>query len=302
MYGAVIFLVCPVFDAVLRSSSSCCRSQENYNHEVDIEISRWNTEGLADIQYLVQPPGDPHKYRFFSGEGETYKQAPNTYKFDWRPAEIEWNSTAGGGAHQFTYATQDAIDANAPDYLQCLPADVEVRINLWNLFGNSPPPGLEDTHHVNVVIDSFQFTPSGLTGLPEGGTCSRDCHCDGDSACLSNVCFSSGPATGSGYHTPARDSSKATANDQGGDSGADSSGRDGMSRVGKAFLVLFVLAVVAGFGCWIYVSFKRSEIFRSRIVILCDDDETRDACSEQNTLDVSNDLSAVETVLSEDQL
>jgi hypothetical protein len=298
------------YDVVLYSSSSCYRSQENYNHEVDIEISRWNTDGLADVQYLVQPPGDPHKYRFFSGEGETYQQAPNTYVFDWRPAEIEWNSTAGGGRHQFTYATQDAIDANAPDYVQCLPADVEVRINLWNLFGSSPPPGLEDTHRVDVVIDSFQFTPSGLTGLSEGGTCSRDCHCDGSAKCLSNVCSSLGTAmgtkpltNGSGSHTPAGDSPMVTSFDQGGDSGADSSGRDGVSRTGKAFLVLFMLAVVAGFGCWMYVRMKRSETHRSRIVVMFrDGNEARDTCSEKNTAELSYDLSAVETALSEESI
>jgi hypothetical protein len=263
-------------------------------------------EGLADVQYLVQPPGDPHKYRFFSGEGDTYQQAPHIYKFDWRPAEIEWNSSAGGGTHQFTYATRTAIDANAPDYLQCLPADVEVRINLWNLFGSSPPPGLEDTHRVDVVIDSFQFTPSGLTGLPAGGTCSRDCHCDGDAVCLSNVCLSAGLGTGvkplpegSGSYTLVGDASRANANDQGGDSGADSIGRDDMSRAGKAFLVLFVLVVATGFGCWIYVRMKRSKTYQSRILVFHDNNEPRDTCSEQDTAEVSNDLSAVETVLSE---
>ncbi|CAB9518423.1 Glycosyl hydrolases family 16 [Seminavis robusta] len=167
---------------------------ENYNHEVDIEISRWNIEGLADVQYLVQPPGDPHKYRFFSGEGDTYQQAPNTYKFDWRPAEIEWTSSAGGGGHQFTYDAQMALDASAPFYVQCMPADVEVRLNLWNLFGNSAPTGMQDTHQVEVVIDNFEFTPSGLTGLAEGGTCTRDCHCEATAVCRSNKCFSPDPS------------------------------------------------------------------------------------------------------------
>jgi hypothetical protein len=96
---------------------------------VDIEIARWNSEHLADIQFLVQPPGDPHKYRFYSGAGTTYDQAPHIYKFDWRPAEIEWTSDAGGG-HSFIYNTQMALDARKPDYTQCMPADVEVRLNV----------------------------------------------------------------------------------------------------------------------------------------------------------------------------
>ena len=30
---------------------------ENWNHEVDIEISRWGVEDNADVQFLTQPPG-----------------------------------------------------------------------------------------------------------------------------------------------------------------------------------------------------------------------------------------------------
>ena len=186
-------------------------THENYNHEVDVEIARWNIEDLSDVQYLVQPPGDPHKYRFFSGPpgGNTaYHQAPHEYKFDWRPAEIEWNSDAGGGGHTFVYSTQMALDAGQPDYTQCLPADVEVRMNLWNLFGDSIPEGMQDTYMVEVVIDDFHFTPNGLTALPENGVCSKDCHCSESSSCQKNRCTSN--SNSNGDNDEAQESSSAT--------------------------------------------------------------------------------------------
>ena len=181
---------------------------ENYNHEVDIEIAQWNIPGQADIQYLVQPPGEPHKYRFYSGEGNTYNQAPHTYSFDWRPAEIEWNSDAGGG-QSFTLTTQDALDAGKPDYIQCMPADVEVRLNLWHLFGDSQPSGLQDSHIVEVVIDDFQFTPNGLTALVDGSTCSKDCHCGPDSTCQNNRCTYVSPGANAEFR-PSRSQSSST--------------------------------------------------------------------------------------------
>jgi hypothetical protein len=182
------------------TESFISREQESWMHEVDIEISQWNVPNNEDIQFLVQPPGDPQKYRFFSGaEGSAgvpaYNQAPNTYDFDWKPAEIAWHSTAGGG-HSFTYSTQTALNANQPDYTQCLPANVEVRINLWHLFGSSAPFGMQDNHRVEVVIDNFTFEPSGVTGVPVGGICSKDCHCGGTPfQCIGNRCTRVGGGT-----------------------------------------------------------------------------------------------------------
>lgn len=164
-------------------------THENYNHEVDIEISRWDYNDLADVQFLVQPPGEPQKYRFYSGNIDgTYKQAPQTYSFDWRPGEIDWKSSAGAGRNSFTLKTQDALNAGTPDYIQCMPADVEVRLNVWHLFGNSQPKGMQDTDVLEVVFDDFQFTPNGLHALQDGGTCSKNCQCGADSTCQNNKC------------------------------------------------------------------------------------------------------------------
>lgn len=169
---------------------------ENYNHEVDIEVSRWNNPADADAQFLVQPPGQPQTYRFFTGDdGTSYQQDNRVYGFDWRPTEIEWFSNAGGntGGQNFVYSTQSALDAGKPDYTQCMPREtnnVEVRINLWNLLASeeATPPGMLDTHVVEVVIDNFQFAPNGLVAVPNGQVCSKDCQCGATSHCFDNKC------------------------------------------------------------------------------------------------------------------
>lgn len=256
--GAVIDTVLPVtliLGLFSWDATEDYSRHENYNHEVDVEISRWNIDDLPDVQYLVQPPGDPHKYRFFSGEEDTYRQAPHTYKFVWKPAEIDWSSTAGGGEHYFTYGTQDALNAGQPDYVQCMPADVEIRLNLWNLFGaSSTPRGMLDTHMVQVVIDKFEFTPSGFTGLVEGSACSKDCQCDGSMVCLANKCWALSPTVGESFggETPlppglvGDDTAAETIS--GAASEESSKDNGGMSRAGKALLTIFFLLLFAVIG------------------------------------------------------
>ena len=269
-------------------------THENYNHEVDVEIARWNIEELSDVQYLVQPPGDPHKYRFFSGQGgNTYHQAPHTYKFDWRPAEIEWNSDAGGGGHHFIYNSQMALDAGQPDYTQCMPADVEVRMNLWNLFGDSTPKGMLDTYKVEVVIDDFHFTPNGLTSLPENGVCAKDCHCDPSSKCQKNKCVNLGEgkeqaSTNTINGNPAGQQaaqesnapndnpgnpqstqevnfpSAANADESNNESG--SSGKGGLQKAGKSLLAIGLL-VAAGVAVFLFVRQRRTAADGSRMVL-----------------------------------
>jgi len=72
-----------------------------------------------------------------------------------------------------------------------MPANVEVRMNLWNMFGTGQPSGMEDHHIVEVVIDDFRFESSGVTGLSDGEICTKDCQCGPSSLCMSNACQSS---------------------------------------------------------------------------------------------------------------
>jgi len=170
---------------------------ENFNHEVDIEISRWNCETNSDLQFLVQPPGYPQMHRMFTGDHEDenahYSQGGKVYSFDWNPAEIEWNTNAGTSVNNnFVLKTEEAVFRNVPDHVQCLEdigGNMEVRLNLWNMLGNKSPQGLSSTDVVEVVFDNFSFTPSGLTHVEDGGICTKQCHCAaGVSRCMDNVC------------------------------------------------------------------------------------------------------------------
>lgn len=125
--------------------------------------------------------------RFFSGPDGSYAQAPRIYSFDWRPGEIEWSTDIPGG-ESFTYSTQIAREAGEDDHIQCLPADIELRLNLWSMFGSSTPTGMEDHWRVEVVIDKVEYEPSGLIGVPDGGVCAKDCQCTPSSSCVDNVC------------------------------------------------------------------------------------------------------------------
>jgi hypothetical protein len=161
---------------------------QNWMHEVDVEISRWSTDTNADVQFLVQPPLDPQMYRFFSGaDGTSYNQSGNWYSFNWLPNGIYWSSTAGASNGQtHDYTVEDSVSQHRQDYVQCLPNNVEIRMNLWNTQGVSAPDGLSDTDYVKVVIDNFQYIESDQKHIPAGNSCSKHCQCVGD--CIDGRC------------------------------------------------------------------------------------------------------------------
>lgn len=160
---------------------------ETNNHEVDIEIARWGNPSGTDGQFLVQPPESPHFKRFYTGEGETLDQGGHLYEFDWNPTELAWYTDAGDG-ESLVYTTEQAISEGLEDRIQCLPADIEVRMNLWGLQGTQQPQGMEGHHIAEVVISGFSFTPSGIEGVGEGEFCSKHCQCLEDLLCESGVC------------------------------------------------------------------------------------------------------------------
>ena len=189
---------------------------------------------------------------------------------------------------------------------------------------------MKDTQVIEVAIDNFQYTPSGLTGVPDGGTCSRDCHCDGESVCLSNRCFSAGSNVGAKPTSEGSDPSlkptsegsdpstrptleggdpisseeaaaeAITANNQtvsqaqqGADPVDESSRKAGMSSAGRAFMILFFLSVIAGLGWYIYIRMKRRKKDQSRIMVFCDGSATRVECWDHETAAESKESTSI---------
>jgi len=163
---------------------------QNWNHEVDIEISRWGSDTNADTQFLVQPPGYPQMYRFYSGlSSGSYEQSNHWHSFRWLPNEISWLSTAGGGQSHI-YTTESAILGGGTDYVQCLPADVEIRLNLWSINGMDPGPSdLNDDHYVEVVIDNFKYEEDEIEFAAPGDYCSKHCQCEAPLGCSNGQCI-----------------------------------------------------------------------------------------------------------------
>ena len=191
--------------------------RENYNHEVDIEISRWGCETSADVQFLVQPPGFPQMHRFYSSSeignvqnnndpdanNQNYKlisnitnlqQQNHLYEFTWAPGQIDWYSTAGG-EQQFTLKTVESLYMNIPDYVQCMPdigKQTEVRINLWYMKedGGYPVSFESPNDVVEVTITNFEFIPyEGVPYVEDGDYCSKQCQCNLEtSSCERGIC------------------------------------------------------------------------------------------------------------------
>jgi hypothetical protein len=139
--------------------------------------------------FVVQPPEDTQVYRFYTGSDEDYDQGGHTYGFYWHPTNITWYTSAGGG-RTFSYTTEQALSAGLPDRVQCLPAPIDIRINLWNLNTQATDVsmGLSDDEVVEVVIDRFTFTSSNETGVGEGAYCSKDCQCNEGLICSGGFC------------------------------------------------------------------------------------------------------------------
>jgi hypothetical protein len=161
---------------------------ENWNHEVDVELSRWMDASNEDAQFVIQPPEVPHYYRFFSGLDSTVSPGGQTYQFTWYPTNITWHASKTG--ESYAYTTRMALEQNLPDRIQCLPANVEVRMNVWNVKGaDVAPTGMADTDVAQVVIDKFSFVPSNVIGVDDGQLCSKHCQCSGaTSMCVNSMC------------------------------------------------------------------------------------------------------------------
>ncbi|HZL10729.1 MAG TPA: glycoside hydrolase family 16 protein [Prolixibacteraceae bacterium] len=122
---------------------------KNDTEEIDIEFSKWNSDGNMDSQFAVQPSSkSANKKRFFLNlTGEK-----STHWFNWQRDRIDFMSYQGQSQElpaanniiqQWTYTGNDI----PPD------SDEKIKINLW-LFKGAPPSDLQETE---MVISKFSI-------------------------------------------------------------------------------------------------------------------------------------------------
>lgn len=183
-------------------------SNAPYNREIDLEISQWGNGTAPDVHFLTQPdrvagPHFPQDLRVFSGgsEGDFAVGRSRFYNFTWSPNAILWKIEIGRNKVQtYQYGTAMAHDLCTEDYVQCPASNVEVRLNLWNMWplhGGSREPDFSylgdiggDYRKIRVQLrlESFTYSPLDIQGATSSAACSRDCQCE------SNLC-SSGQCT-----------------------------------------------------------------------------------------------------------
>jgi hypothetical protein len=122
-----------------------------HHREIDIEVSRWGEEDIANAQFVVQPwQQAANLSRFRLALNGDY----STHRFVWDRDQVTFASAHGHTrtpAQDNTIATWTYTGAGVP------PAGrVNARINLWLLAGAPPSDG----QPVEVIIDSFTYVPA----------------------------------------------------------------------------------------------------------------------------------------------
>ena len=164
------------------------RYGEFSHHQVKVNIGHLTTSkddnNQANVQFSVEPETPANVYRFTEPQ-----VAGSIYSFTWSPGSITWESTASsrtGQPETFSVTTVVALVNNRPDAIQCLPDyHMDVRISLFSSIGMDAQ--FDDTT-VEVVVDGFDFVPSGEVALANGEACSKSCQCASSAECVLNTC------------------------------------------------------------------------------------------------------------------
>jgi hypothetical protein len=118
-------------------------------NEIDIEFAKWGEDTDKNGQYVIQPSWKlNHKKRFeFDPQGEY-----SVHGFSWCKTVVDF------------YSYTDSYNFNWRYYGSGIPrpSTEHVHINLWLRQGLPP----SDYNEVEVVINSFMFTPSECTDSP----------------------------------------------------------------------------------------------------------------------------------------
>jgi hypothetical protein len=119
---------------------------EQNHRELDVEISRWGDQSIANAQYVVQPYYvAANVFRFTAPAGRV------THTFRWEPGRASFRSHAG----DMTREDAEAIASHTFTSGIPVPGDERVGMNLYYFRYAARPPQRE----VEVVIERFRHLP-----------------------------------------------------------------------------------------------------------------------------------------------
>lgn len=129
---------------------------KNYNHEVDIEVSKWSVANNMNAQFVVQPFTNPENIKRFN---MNLLGNYSSFTIDWFPDRILFNSYHG---HIECDPLVNAKPTNVPIQSWVykskgipVPRQSNIRFNLWLNEGKAPVYGQDQ----EVIITCFSFTP-----------------------------------------------------------------------------------------------------------------------------------------------
>lgn len=129
---------------------------KNYNHEVDIEISKWSTTNNLNAQFVVQPYTIPENIKRFNMD---LLGNYSSFTIDWFPDRIIFNAYHG---HIECDPSKKSKPVNVPIQSWVhksnnipVPRQSNIRFNLWLNEGKAPTNGMEQ----EVIVTCFSYTP-----------------------------------------------------------------------------------------------------------------------------------------------
>ena len=121
-------------------------SAESFHREIDVELGRWNQEGNADAQYVIQPYTVPRNIvRFSLPRG----LRGSVYSFTWAPDRASFRGEGVGPSGERTLIQEHVFERMIPE-----PGREQARINLWCMDSKAPAGGTTE-----VVLTGFEFSP-----------------------------------------------------------------------------------------------------------------------------------------------
>ncbi len=129
-------------------------------NEIDIELAHWGMQKYPPVNFTVYPsvvrPDNGHKEFVYP-----FPISDSYFSFEWSAKAVAFRAFTKPGVQPYvswTFAPKNDARKRIPQ------SPIPVHINFWMFHGHAPSDGKP----VEVVIDSFKFTPHGPPVDPKG--------------------------------------------------------------------------------------------------------------------------------------